>query len=173
VNHNDHVDLIRAGVHGTTWADLGSGTGAFTLALADVLGEAAQIFSVDRERGALDEQRHAITARFPSTQVQYIVGDFTRPLDLPLLDGILMANSLHFHRDKVSILARLKSHLKPDGRLILVEYNADSGNPWVPFPLSFPTWQKLAAQVGFRETRLLNTRPSRFLREIYSAVSLL
>ena len=54
---------------------------------------------------------------------------------------------------------------------MLVEYGADRGNPWVPYPLSFSTWAKLAAAAGFADTRQLASVPSRFLGSIYSAVS--
>lgn len=173
MNHDDHVRLIREGVAGggNVWADLGSGAGAFTLALADLLGPGGHIYSVDRDARALREQREAIAARFPTVTLEQRVADFTHPLDLPPLDGIVMANSLHFQRRKESVLALARGMLKPGGRLVLVEYNADRGNIWVPHPLSYPTWEKLALANGFVGTRLLATIPSRFLREIYSALS--
>jgi hypothetical protein len=62
------------------------------------------------------------------------------------------------------------SLLKPGGIFLLVEYNADSGNMWVPYPLSFETWRGLAPRAGFSEPRLLSRHPSRFLHELYSAV---
>ena len=80
-----------------------------------------------------------------------------------------MANSLHFQRDKLPVLQLVRDYLKAGGRLLLVEYNADRGNPWVPHPLSFPTFATLAQQAGFSKPRLLEIVPSRFLREIYSA----
>jgi hypothetical protein len=43
----------------------------------------------------------------------------------------------------------------------------------VPHPLSYPTWQKLAARSGFARTELLATHPSRFLGEFFSAASYL
>lgn len=111
-------------------------------------------------------------AMFPVMIVQYIVANFTRQLDLPPLDGIVMANSLHYVRKKEPFLQQIRAYLRPGGRLLLVEYNADRGNPWVPYPLSYNTWAKLADQNGFTRTQLLATVPSRFLDEMYSAVSL-
>jgi SAM-dependent methyltransferase len=172
MEHADHVRLIREGIAPGIWADLGSGGGAFTLALADLLGAGGQIYSVDRDKDALREQEAVMRRRFPTAQVTYLYADFTRPLDLPPLDGIVMANALHFVRDKAPVLRRIHAWLKQGGRLMLVEYNADRGNPWVPFPLAYPTWEKLAGQSGFTHTRLLATIPSRFLREIYAALSL-
>jgi hypothetical protein len=55
--------------------------------------------------------------------------------------------------------------------LIVVEYNIDRGDFWVPHPFSYRTWQGLAGQAGLVDTRLIGRRPSRFRREIYSAVS--
>jgi ubiquinone/menaquinone biosynthesis C-methylase UbiE len=174
MTHDDHVYLLRTGIPnaGGVWADLGSGTGAFTLALADLIGPAGQIYTVDKDRNALREQERALHAIFPSHTVHYLVADFTHRLDLPPLDGVVMANSLHYVRNKPVVLQLVRSYLRPYGRLILVEYNADRGNMWVPYPLSYRTWETLAQQNGFTSTQLLATRPSRFLGEIYSAVSL-
>ncbi len=173
MDHADHLALIRPGVadHPGTWADLGSGTGAFTLALADLLGDRGSIVSVDSDGRALDEQRRRLSAAFPDTPVTYVAADFTASLDLPALDGLLMANSLHFVRDKVAALARLLPRVRPAGRFVLVEYDADRGNPWVPYPISFATWSRLAPTVGLGATRLGGRVPSRFLGAIYCAIS--
>jgi ubiquinone/menaquinone biosynthesis C-methylase UbiE len=173
MNHLDHVRLLCEGVPGPghVWAELGSGSGAFTLALADLLGRQGHIYSVDRDAEALRAQTRALHAQFPDVLVEYIQQDFTQPLALPPLDGVLMANSLHFQRDRAAVLARVRDLLRPGGHLVVVEYNTDQGNAWVPYPLSYPTWAALAARSGFTGTRQLAAVPSRFLREIYSAVS--
>ena len=179
MDHRDHVFLLSGGVSAgagdrpAVWADIGSGRGAFTLALAELLGPGGQIHSVDRDARALRAQRDALRDRFPDTAVQIHAADFTRPLDLPALDGLVMANALHFIGDarKQSVVSRLKSYLRPGGRFILVEYNVDRGNLWVPHPLSYPTWEILAARCGFASTRLLAKTPSSFLGEFYAALS--
>ncbi len=174
MDHPDHVRLLRKGVlgGGKTWADLGSGKGAFTLALADLLGPTGSIHTVDRDARALQVQVRALRDAFPSVSVMPLVADFTMPLELPLLDGIVMANSLHFERDKLAVLRLARGYLRSAGRLVLVEYDTDHGNPWVPFPLSFRSWATVATEAGFRETQRLASVPSRFLGSIYSAMSL-
>jgi ubiquinone/menaquinone biosynthesis C-methylase UbiE len=174
MNHNDHVFLLRKGVPGPggTWADLGSGGGAFTLALADLIGSQGHIYSVDKDRGRLSEQQRAMRASFPAVKVDYMVADFTKRLDLPPLDGMVMANSLHYVRNKGPVLQLIQSYLKPGGRLLIVEYDTDRGNMWVPFPFSYPTWEQMAQQNGFVETQLLARYPSRYFNEMYSAMSL-
>jgi ubiquinone/menaquinone biosynthesis C-methylase UbiE len=173
VDHRDHVSLIREGVEGGPgeWADLGSGGGAFTLALAELLGHAGRIHSIDRDVHALERQRRAMVERFPDSQVSYLQADFSRPLELPPLDGVIMANSLHFMRRKEPVLELVRRYLRPGGRLVLVEYDSDRGNPWVPHPLSYPSWERLSTEAGFEETRLLERVPSRVLGAIYSASS--
>jgi ubiquinone/menaquinone biosynthesis C-methylase UbiE len=142
------------------------------LALADLIGPTGHIYSVDKDRGALREQERAMRSRFSATTVRYLTADFTQQLDLPPLDGIVMANSLHYVRKKDPVLQLIRSYLKPGGRLLIVEYNVDRGNMWVPYPFSYRIWEVLARQSGFSDTRLLATVPSRFFGEIYSAVSL-
>jgi ubiquinone/menaquinone biosynthesis C-methylase UbiE len=173
MQHEDHVALLRDGIVGPggVWADLGSGTGAFTLALADLIGPTGEIYSVDKDRGSLKEQERAMRARFPEVVVHYLAADFSRKLELPPLDGVVMANSLHYQRDKDAVLHMVRGYLRPGGRLLLVEYNADRGNPWVPYPLSYSTWEMVARRNGFAETKLLARVPSRFLNEMYSALS--
>jgi ubiquinone/menaquinone biosynthesis C-methylase UbiE len=170
VNHADLVDLIGDGVtqRGGRWADLGSGEGAFTLALADLLGPGSSITAVDRDGAAL---RHLERDRFPGVHIDTKAGDFTRPLALSNLDGVVMANSLHFVRDKTQVLESVRQMLRPGGTLIVVEYGADRGNPWVPHPFSYERWETMAAQAGFVKTRLLRTIPSRHLGSMYAAAS--
>ena len=170
MDHADHVRLLTGGVtSGGTWADLGAGTGAFTLALAELVGPTGEVIAVDRDRGALRELERSV--RRGGATVRTMSADFTKPIELSPLDGIVMANSLHFVKDKVPVLALVRAMLKPSGRLLLVEYDSDRGNTWVPHPMAFETWRALADASGFRGTRRLASVPSRFLGRIYSTES--
>ena len=105
MDHNDHIELLRpAGLSpGASWADLGAGSGAFTLALRELLGLSADIYAVDRDRGRLAELERAHQVRFGvSEHLHLLPVDFTRDLDLPPLDGVLMANSLHFFKNELT-----------------------------------------------------------------------
>ncbi len=172
MEHQDHVNLIQKGIHGNgIWADLGSGRGAFTLALAACLNNESHIYSVDIDQRALKTQEMRLETEFPHIQATFIHGDFTQPLDLPPLDGILMANSLHFVQDKLPVLELIRGYLKDNGRFVLVEYDTAQGNYAVPYPITFNTWTQLAEEAGFSKTQLLATRPSRFLGQFFSSVS--
>lgn len=173
MDHRDHVNLLAPGIPkpGGVWADLGAGTGAFTLALAEIIGASGRIFAVDQDGRSLRHLAAAFRPHYPSISLETIVADFTRPLALPPLDGIVMANSLHFVKHKEEVMALVRGYLQPDGRLLIVEYNTDRGNRWVPHPFSYATWTRLAQSAGFAHTEKLHARPSRFLGEIYSAAS--
>jgi ubiquinone/menaquinone biosynthesis C-methylase UbiE len=173
VNQSELIGLLREGIdsQGGEWADLGAGDGAFTLALAELLGPGAHITAIDRDGGALRRLAEEMGRRYPATKVDVVVADFRRPLALTGLDGVVMANSLHFLRDKRDVLAAVRAMLRPGGRLIVVEYGADRGNPWVPHPFSYPRWETMAADAGFERTRRLGTVPSRYLGSMYSAVT--
>jgi ubiquinone/menaquinone biosynthesis C-methylase UbiE len=176
MDHADHVGLIRDGTvgGGGRWLELGAGSGAFTLALLDVLGDSADVVALDRDASALRQLRDEASRRFPSSGLTSVIGDFTDPADIPAgpFDGVLMANSLHFVEDKESVLRNVLAVVPPGGRFLLVEYGSDQGNPWVPWPISYPTWAALAERVGLQGTRRIGQVPSRFLGSIYAAVSI-
>ena len=182
MNHNDHVNLLRPAnlPQGGIYADFGAGDGAFTLALRELVGLDAVIYAVDRDGKALRDLERAHRTRFNTTlrhaqdgaqNLILLKDDFSASLDIPPLDGIVMANSLHFFRDREKILWHVGGFLKPNGVLLLVEYNVDTGNFWVPHPLTFETFSSLAKKAGYMEPRLLGKIPSRFLREFYSAAA--
>jgi SAM-dependent methyltransferase len=174
VDHIDHVGLLELAVEpGGTWADIGAGSGAFTLALADLLGPGGRIVAVDRDAGALRSAEAAVARSFPGVGVRVLFADFTRPLVLPELDGLVAANCLHFvgRGHQAEVVRALAAHLRPGGRFVVVEYDADRGNPWVPHPFSYPAWERLAGDAGLVGARRIGRVPSRFLGAIYAAVA--
>jgi ubiquinone/menaquinone biosynthesis C-methylase UbiE len=162
--HREAVSLIEAGVdqlHRTqTWIDLGAGSGTFTTALATLLGPGSTVYAVDKDKASLKR----IEASRKGARIAVIPTDFVRD-DLPVewADGILAANALHFVADLDALFARMKNWVKPDGRLIIIEYDTDVATSWIPFPLSFSMLQEFAFKSEFTLTRL-GERPSLYNR---------
>ncbi len=166
--------LLRPGVEAASgvWADLGCGEGIFTAVLHTMLEPGSQIYAVDKNRRALQTLLRNFDENYPEASVQPILADFTHPLVLPPLDGLVMANSLHFVRQKRPVLAPLVRLLKPGGRLIVVEYNTNRGNYAVPYPLAEAEFLTLARQAGLQQARILTRVPSTFLGEMYTGIGL-
>ena len=149
-----------------TWADLGCGSGVFTNALAHLLKDDSKIFAVDKNASALKN-----LPEFHSVSIEKMEADFiTEELNIEKLDGILMANSLHYVKDKLSFIKNIERHFKGKGRFLIVEYDAVNANPWVPYPVSFDYLKNLFKEAGYTFIDKISEAASRFNRaRIYSA----
>jgi len=161
---NDHIQQQTGAA---TWADLGCGTGLFTRALATLLQPGSIIYAADKAPAiAAGDLLHN------GVSIKPAVLDFVQ--DHPnfgLLDGILMANSLHFAADKPALLEKLNQSLPENGCFIIAEYDTDTQNSWVPYPVSFRALQPLFKNAGFSHIEKLQELPSVYGRaNIYTAL---
>ncbi|GAB4427679.1 MAG: hypothetical protein OHK0039_46050 [Bacteroidia bacterium] len=159
MTHDTATELICAGVlpHTRTWADLGAGTGTFTLALLDLLPQGCVY--------ALDKSPHMLwrLSRTATVDLVVVEGDFTQPMDLPQVDGILLANALHYVPDPLPVLGHILTYLAPGGSLLFIEYDTDRPNlPWVPHPISQQRWEALAAALKLPPVQRLGQMSSQY-----------
>ena len=151
----------------TTWADLGCGDGVFTRALASHLSSGSSIHAIDKKKHRFDNH-DKINMVFH--QLDFVQDD----LPVSQLDGIIMANSLHYVKDKFNFLNEMARCLKPDGIFVIVEYETDIKNPWVPYPIKFDELSSCFSQIGFQQAKKISTRPSIYgHNEIYAAYATL
>ena len=150
----------------TTWADLGCGSGLFTVAISNLLAPGSKIYAVDTNIKLFKSPVK------PHVVVEKIKADFVAdPLAFKNLDGILMANSLHFVQNKDAFIRKIKNHLNPNGCYLIVEYDMDTSNPWVPFPISYNTLRKMFEGLGYTLIEKIYELPSRYNRaNIYSVL---
>jgi SAM-dependent methyltransferase len=165
----DATELIRmdqiAGARPQRWCDLGCGTGTFTLALATLLPPGSVIYAIDKDERSLSQ----IPDRYQNVTIRKELVDVRKSeFFLPALDGVLMANLLHFIKHQGAFIARLRTL---SAQLLVVEYDGRRPSPWVPYPLSFSGLRGLLLAGGFTEIAKLGTRASRFGGEIYSALA--
>jgi SAM-dependent methyltransferase len=177
VTREDRLALLEGGIgeRGGTWADLGSGAGAFTTALAELLGPSGRVYSVERDPRALRQQQREL-ARWAAGSgalppIELLQADFTAGLSLPALDGALFANSLHFQADACSVIERIARLLKPGGRILVVEYDVQRSGPWIPYPLPSGSFAAIAACAGLQRPEVIASRPSAYHGRAYSAVA--
>jgi SAM-dependent methyltransferase len=151
-----------------TWADLGCGTGTFTEALADVLAPGSTVYAMDTDRAALAR----VPPRHQEVTIRHVLGDFTRqPWPFDALDGILMANSLHFIGDQTGFVQQCLSRLKPRWHVVIVEYDTSHATRWVPYPVGQSRLAELFASAGKISIALLGSRASLYHRApLYAAI---
>ena len=151
----------------TVWADLGCGDGLFTRALADLLAAGSMIHAMDIDSSAL----RALPSSHKGTRITTHRGDFVSDTwPFTGLDGILMANSLHYVENQAAFVRRCEPYMNPDRRFLIVEYDTNTANPWVPYPVSRARLTTLFEAAGYSSIRVLQTRASVFRRaSLYSA----
>lgn len=149
-----------------SWADLGAGTGLFTTALSHLIGKQSTIYAVDKSATGLQQIKTSADVSLKTIQA-----DFTQDaLQLPQLNGILMANSLHYVKDQYNFLDKMNHMMKEGGAFLIVEYDTDSANQWVPYPLSFIRLKQLFQELKFTTIEKIAEIPSRYNNNnIYAA----
>lgn len=173
---HDAVALIESAVRGREgrWADLGAGHGTFTRALAEVLAPASRIYAVDRDPEAVAALERWASEHAPN--VSALTADLAMAFDLAALvgatlDGMLVANALHFMRDAETVLARLVESVRPGGRIVLVEYDRREANRWIPYPVPIARLPSLAAAAGLSTFTVTASRPSAYQGILYVAAA--
>jgi SAM-dependent methyltransferase len=169
----DAVDMLaNSGVgtaRPTTWADLGCGDGTFTMALAELLASGSAIHAMDVDGPAL----RRVPSMHNGVRIATYRRDFTnQPWPFADLDGILMANSLHYVATPAAFVRACESQMKPPRRFLIVEYDTNTPSRWVPHPVSQTTLRALFERAGYSSITVLRTRSSVYRRAPLYAVSL-
>lgn len=160
------IKLLEQGIRKPTiqqWADLGCGAGTFTMALAALLAPGSYIHALDKQQQSLPKTANQVNINY--RQANFI----TNPLPLTGLDGVLMANSFHYVKDKEKLIHALKKCFTQQPQYLFVEYDTTSSNPWVPYPIPFASLELLFNKHGY-QTKKLAEQVSRFGGTMYSAL---
>jgi cyclopropane fatty-acyl-phospholipid synthase-like methyltransferase len=130
---------------GQTICDLGCGNGFYALKLAKLVGPAGRVFAVDIQPEMLRmlEQQAEVEG---ISNVKPVLGTAVDPnLPVGAIDLVLMVDVYHELSHPEEMLRAIRRSLKPDGRMVLVEFRAE--DPQVPIkPL-----HKMSKQQIFRE----------------------
>jgi predicted methyltransferase len=109
-------------------ADIGAGVGYMSLRMAKRVGPTGRIYAVDIQPGMLELLRQRAAAE-NITNVEPILGETADPKLPPgQMDIVLMVDVYHELAQPQLMLRKIHEALKPDGRLILLEYRAEDPN---------------------------------------------
>jgi tRNA A58 N-methylase Trm61 len=105
---------------GSRIADIGAGSGFFTVRLARAVKPAGRVFAVDVNPDAVRDL-NARVAREGLDNVDVIAGDLADPRLPGSLDAVLIVNAYHEMHAHQAILDKIRQALKLEGRLVIVE----------------------------------------------------
>jgi ubiquinone/menaquinone biosynthesis C-methylase UbiE len=153
----------------TKWADLGCGSGTFTLALAGFLKPASIIYALDIDTSSLQR----LPGKHNGVIIEKQRSDFEKDdFSFSDLNGILMANSLHYVKDQAAYIKKISGFLQTQGCFLLIEYDTDTANRWVPYPLSFSSAKNIFIAAGFSFIDKIHEKRSEFGRaNLYSMLA--
>ena len=129
-------------------------TTPFALAVASLLAPGSVIHAIDKDERSLSQ----IPDRYQDVTIRKEVVDLGKSdLSLPALNGMPIANFLHFIKHQGDFIARLRTLSE---RLLVAEYDGRPPSPWVPYPLGLSALRALLLERGFSEIATLGTRAS-------------
>ncbi len=146
---------------GATVADVGAGAGYFTWRLAERVGPSGKVYANDIQPAMLELLRKNIEARH-LTNVEPVLGVEDDPrLPAGRVDLVLLVDVYHEFSEPEKMLRKMRESLKPDGRLVLLEYRKEDPN--IPIrPEHKMSVAEVRAEVepeGFRFEKNLSTLP--------------
>jgi precorrin-6B methylase 2 len=116
---------------GDVVADIGAGSGYFTFRIANRVGSKGKVLAVDIQPEMLAIMRKTMKAR-KVANVELILGTETDPkLPAGAVDLILMVDVYHEFSYPCEMTQALVRSLKPDGRLVFVEYRLEDPKVWI------------------------------------------
>lgn len=148
-------------VKGSTVADVGAGAGYMTWRLAERVGPSGKVYGNDIQQKMLDLLKKNMEQR-KLANVETVLGGFDDPhLPAGAIDLVLLVDVYHEFSEPQAMLRHIRESLKPDARLVLLEYRAE--DPKVPIrPEHKMTVAQAKAEVepeGFHLDKVLETLP--------------
>jgi len=141
--------------------DVGAGTGFYSIRIARCLGATGKVFANDIQQGMLDKLRANASAQ-NVTNIETVLGTESDPrLPTGKLDLVLLVDVYHEFSRPERMLDKIRDSLKPDGRLVLLEFRKE--DPTVPIrPEHKMTVEEVRAEVtpeGYQFEKVIDTLP--------------
>ncbi len=124
---NPETNITALGIYeGMKIADLGAGTGSYTIPLAEKVGETGRVYAVEVQKDFLTNIKNTATAR-GFNNVEVLWGDIERlggtKIKDSAVDAVVISNVLFQAEDKVGLIREAKRILKVGGKLLLIDWS--------------------------------------------------
>ena len=115
---------------GSIVADIGAGTGYFTIPLARAVGPNGRVFAVDFQPAMLAHIRAKLDAADAPANIELVEGSADRTsLHEASCDLAFFANIWHEMDDPAAVIEEASRILKPAGRLAILDWRSDLSSP--------------------------------------------
>lgn len=146
---------------GQVVADIGAGSGYYTMRMADAVGPEGKVYATDIQTGMLDIVRRRVTAARLTNVETVLSGPDDPKLPADSLDLAIMVDVYHELSAPQEFIRRLRPALKRTGRLVLLEFRKE--DPRVPIrPEHKMSIAEVKAELepeGFKLSTVLNDLP--------------
>lgn len=150
--HHPKISLVSIGLHpGLTFVDVGCGYGFFTLRAATIVGETGKVYGVDVDSSSIDKLKSdAVKKGLKNIFVKVGPAEET-VFCRKCADIVFYSIVLHDFRDPARVLRNAKLMLKPNGKLVNLDWKKKPTEIGPPLQIRFSEEQakKLLKQTGF------------------------
>ncbi len=163
----DEVMKALALLPGERVADIGAGSGYFTIPVAQAVGPEGLVWAIDIRQEMLDYLRNRLEEEQVENVRLMLVDEDDPQLPAGRVDTILMIDTLHYIQERAAYAAKLRVGLAPGGRIVIIDYRPKS---WEERPWGPPPEQQISREqvdTDFATAGLKPVRVHEFLPEQY------
>ena len=111
---------------GDVVADLGAGTGAFSVPFGKTVSPGGRVYAVDIDEGFFDFIKGKAMAE-KVTNVEPVLGEFTDAKVPAQVDVAFFHDVLHHIEDRAGYLKNLAQYVKASGRVAIIDFDGEQG----------------------------------------------
>lgn len=159
---NPRTNLLQCGdITGLHVADLGSGSGFYTILSADRVGNSGKVYSIDIQKGLLDRTREVAREK-NLKNIEYIRGDIEKVGGTKIADDIIhlaiVSNVLFQLENKNAFVNEVSRIVKPGGTVLFIDWinSNDNMGPHKNHIVSETYARELFAKNGFKLKERIN-----------------
>ncbi len=135
---------------GMTMADIGCGSGYFTIPASKIVGQSGKVFAVDVQKEMLEKLRQN---NLPENVIPILAeNDYKFPIDDKISDFTFLAFVTHENEDVEKFLKEVKRITKDSGKIVILEWKKQYEEAGPPYDerIAQDELLKILERAGFR-----------------------